>query len=570
MKMDVIQRQDNINKAVISLRKLLEIGLLGQYTWFEAIEVIAFGNVDSAGNRPTRNVFSIYVAEHGEMPSTSRSIFLDKKSKKLKGFDGWSFRVTKRPVGISELLESLECYGRIGTWTPPGQPPLEVGNLVARPAAFCPPDSHTDVPLNAVLKNNFWSGSYVIELKDDEKSTLRDLARKDAAFGELSEWLMTMLPLNLARVPDRIGDVLFQIPANALVVNFRRRPGKPVELRLAWNPEIKARPVLAEYRVEQDGLISCFSRFDLQEGAWAFDIPETSGDLQMSVWDIENNLLLAATATLQVHGGKWRFESHTSSGVAEPRRFKAIGPGGDAEIHEIALMEPSGGWRHHRQPRRPEDVDWRARRELKARMNQLVVSRKFLQYGHDSARQQDERRRALEDLRVLIRSVSHGAVYLWDPYLSANDVLNTLAFCTDAGTELWGLTSSKPSKMRQCDTNDDVDDIDSADAADATDREQWIETQRNTLDDAFDGPPCMKLEFRMSWGIQGSFHDRFLIFPGLGRGRTRVWSLGASINHIGAQHCIVQEVSYPEPVLEAFQGFWEQSNRPEHLIWKYS
>jgi hypothetical protein len=80
----------------------------------------------------------------------------------------------------------------------------------------------------------------------------------------------------------------------------------------------------------------------------------------------------------------------------------------------------------------------------------------------------------------------------------------------------------------------------------------------------------MKLEFRMSWGIQGSFHDRFLIFPGLGRGRTRVWSLGASINHIGAQHCIVQEVTYPEPVLQAFQGFWEQSNRPEHLIWKYS
>lgn len=562
-------RLENIQKAVSALNELIEPGLLGQYTWFEAIEVIAFGSADSDGKKPIRNIFSIYVAEHGEMPPTPQPIFLDKKSKKLKGFDGWSFRVTKRPVDISELMESLHCYGRSGTWAPPGQPALEVGNLVATSPVFCPPDSRIEVPLNAVLKNNFWSGSYVIELKDDEKSTLAELARKEVLFEELSEWLITMLPLNLARVPDRIGDVLLQIPANALVAEFRRLPDMPLELCLAWNPAVSARPVLGEYRIEHDGIISCFSRFDLTEGAWALDIPQASGDLQFSVWDMENKLLLAASTT-HAQGGKWRFESHISSGMAMPRRFKVIGPSGDSETHEVALMEPSGGWRHHRQPRHPEDVDWKAIRQLKARMKRLVASRKFLQYGLEGATRQEERRRALDDLRVLIRSVSQGAIYLWDPYLSANDILNTLAFCTDAGTQLWGLTSSKPSKMRRGYTDDAANDIDETDPADATDREKWIATQHDILNEAFTGPPCMKLEFRMSWGIQGSFHDRFLIFPGLGRGRTRVWTLGASINHIGAQHCIVQEVTYPEPVLQAFQSFWHQSAQPEHLIWKYS
>lgn len=154
--------------------------------------------------------------------------------------------------------------------------------------------------------------------------------------------------------------------------------------------------------------------------------------------------------------------------------------------------------------------------------------------------------------------------------MSANDILNTLAFCTDAGTQLWGLTSAKPSKMRP-DYSDDVDD-DSTEAnpADATERVKWITAQHEVLSKAFTGSPSMTLEFRMSWGIQRSFHDRFLIFPGLGLGRTRVWSLGASINHIGAQHCIVQEVTYTEPVLQAFQSFWNQSAKAEHLIWKYS
>jgi hypothetical protein len=562
-------RLKNIQEAVSALNELIAPGLLGQFTWFEAIEVIAFGDTDLDGKKAVRNIFSIYVAEQGEMPIAPKSFFLDKKSKKLKGFDGWGFRVTKRPVDISELMTSLRCYGRSGIWAPPGQPALEVGNLVATSPVFCPPNSRIEVPLNAVLKNNFWSGSYVVELKDDGKSALADLARKEVLFEELSAWLITMLPLNLARVPDRIGDVLFQVPANALIAEFRRPPGKPLELCLAWNPVVSARTILAEYRIEHDGIISCFSRFNVTEGAWAIDIPQASGDLQFSVWDMDNKLLLAASTTY-AQGGKWRVESHISSGMETPRRFKLIGPSGDSETHEIALMEPSGGWRNHRQPRHPEDVDWKAIRQLKAKMKQLVASRKFLQYGLEGSKRQDERHRALDDLRVLIRSVSQGAIYLWDPYLSANDILNTLAFCTDAGTQLWGLTSAKPSKMRTDYSDDEANDIDETDPTDTTDREKWIATQHGILNEAFTGSPCMKLEFRMSWGIQRSFHDRFLIFPGLGRDRTRVWSLGASINHIGAQHCIVQEVTYPEPVLQAFQSFWHQSAEPEHLIWKYS
>lgn len=559
------KRQENMREAVKALKELLAPGLLGNYTWLEAIEVIAFNRPKNSDKAVAHNIFSIYIAESGAQPPKPEHLFLNEKSKKLKGLDGWSFRVTKRPVGIAELLTCIEHYGSTGIWLPPDQSALQVGKLAATPPMFCPPDSRTEVPLNAVLKNNFWAGSYVVELKDEDKSTLPNLVRIDALFEELSDWLTTLLPLNIARIPDRIGDVLFQIPANALIAEYRRPPDLPVELRMAWSPDITPRPVVGEYRVEQDGLIVSLARFDFPVGTASLHVPSTSGDIRFSVWDTEKQLLLAAMSVSNAFGGKWRIESRTSTPIEQPRKFNVVGTADTIETHTINLMEPAGGWRGHRQPQRPQEIDWRAARELKARMKQLVVSRKFVQYGYGKASQREERQRAIEDIRHLIRTASQGAIYLWDPYLSANDILNTLAFCTDAGTELRGLTSSKPSKNRFTDEETD----EHSDEVTITAREDWIKVQQNTLNTQFISPPNMKLEFRMSWGIQGSFHDRFLIFPGLSQGRTRVWSLGASVNHIGAQHCIVQEVAYPEPVLQAFQNFWDQSDQPEHLIWKY-
>lgn len=566
------KRQKNMLDAATALRELLKPGLLGNYAWVEAVEVIAFSSTRGTDDVLVRNIFSIYVAEPGERPPEPGRLFMDKKSKKLKGLDEWSFRVTKRPVEISELLECIERYGCSGVWHPPGQKPLQVGDLVAATPMFCPPDARIEIPLNAVLKNNFWSGSYVIEFKDESKSSLTKLVEQDAMLDELSGWLTTMLPLNISRIPDRIGDVLFQIPSLAVIAEFQRRPEMPVDLSMAWSPEIAPRPVVGEYRIEQDGLITSLARFDFPEGTSSLDIPPTSGELRFSVWDAQKNVLLAATGILTAYSGKWRTETFTSTVAEQPRRFKAMGPADVEEVHEIPIT--IGNSRRPRQSLRPEEIDWRARRELKARMNQLVASRKFMQYGAGTASRRDERQRALDDLRQLIRKASQGAIYLWDPYLCANDVLNTLAFCMDAGTELRGLTSSKPSKpskppKKTALENDTEDENDGeSEPAVVNARQAWIKAQQETLNSAFDGPPNLRLDFRMSWGSQGSFHDRFLVFPGLGRGRTRVWSLGASVNHIGAQHCIVQEVAYPEAVLQAFDAFWNQSNTPGHLIWK--
>ncbi|MYM96067.1 VPA1262 family N-terminal domain-containing protein [Duganella vulcania] len=560
------KQKEHLQEAVSDLKYLLAPGLLGHYTWFEAVELIAFREVQGTSTKEVHNVFSVYIAEQGDMPPSPCDPFLSKKSKKLSGLKGWQFRVTRRPVAIDAVLECIERYRRDGIWLPPGMPALIIGALHASPALFCPPDAWSSIPLNSVLKNNFWSGSYVLELKDHAKSTLQDLVTRDALVEQLSVWLGTLLPLNLSRVPDRIGDIVLQVPANALMVEFRRRPGAPVDLQVAWNPCIAPRAVAVDYRVEQEGLIS-LQRAPLPVGHLQWQIPPLAGSLQFSVYDTENGMLLAATAPSQVHTKTRTIESYNST-LVEPRRFSVEEPGRQIVTHKVAVWEPSGGGRAAWTAMLPRETDWRGRRELKEKMKQLIESRRFLQYGQGTAHAQAEQMRALQDLRELIRTVNQGAVYLWDPYLSANDILNTLTFCTDTGTELRALTSTKGASLHE--TGAQTRQADGVpDMSDDSKRQKWIETQHRTLETAFETPARMRLEYRLSSTEKGSFHDRFLIFPGLGRDRTRAWSLGASINHIGAQHCIVQEVAYPEPVQQAFEDFWQQSQDAEFLVWKY-
>lgn len=583
--MNDTERVATLRDAATALKGLVEPGLLGNFTWFDAVQVTRFEKADGGQVSASRNVFSIFVAETGDPPPTPASPFLSKPMT-LKGLASSRFGLIRQPITPEQLLTALERYAASGVWQPFPIGPLQVGKLVAPPHVFCPADTHTKVPLNGVLKNNFWAGSYVVELRDDAKTGLQELVNDGSIFEELSAWLETMLPLSIARVPDRIGNIVFQVPSRAVIAEFHHQPSKPVELLLAWEPGITPRPVSGEYRVEQDGLVTSFARFEYPLGRAHLNVPMTGGDIRFSVWDDQKKMLLAASSHLNASDGRYSFESKTSVQTKHPRRWEATGPGNVTEQHQLSVIEPMSGWRAHAQPRRVQGTDWRAQRELRASMKRLVARKKFLQYGSEGSNPQDEQRRALLDIRTLIREVSQGAVYLWDPYLSANDILNTLAFSNNAATELRGLTAWQPLPPPPASTGvcgkcgADPSSTAAAATAPATPvagpagspplpaREVWIAKQKATLDTAFVGDANLKLEYRISWGVQGSFHDRFLIFPGLGRARTRVWSLGASINHIGTQHCIVQEVEYPEMVLDAFQRFWDDCAKSTHLIWK--
>jgi len=79
----------------------------------------------------------------------------------------------------------------------------------------------------------------------------------------------------------------------------------------------------------------------------------------------------------------------------------------------------------------------------------------------------------------------------------------------------------------------------------------------------------LRLEYRVRRGPAGfGFHDRFLIFPRSEDSPARAWSLGTSVNMLGKEHHILQQVDDGQLVADAFEELWKELIKPEHLIWK--
>ena len=51
--------------------------------------------------------------------------------------------------------------------------------------------------------------------------------------------------------------------------------------------------------------------------------------------------------------------------------------------------------------------------------------------------------------------------------------------------------------------------------------------------------------------------------------KPQVWSLGTSVNSLGKSHHIIQSVSHPQPIVDAFEELWDKLSVEECLVWKH-
>ena len=144
-----------------------------------------------------------------------------------------------------------------------------------------------------------------------------------------------------------------------------------------------------------------------------------------------------------------------------------------------------------------------------------------------------------------------GMVYLWDPYLSVDDLLETWYYTTVFGMPLHAITSKSARK-----TNHEKEEVSA-----------WIQEQRQRIQSRSNNRG-ISLELRCQWGTHGyGFHDRFLMIVREHK-TPEVWSLGTSVNSIGTSHHILQKVSHPQMVVDAFEKLWDLLSAEECLVWK--
>jgi hypothetical protein len=541
------------------LKKLLTPGLLGRYTHFEATEIF----VSRGKGQAPENVFTVLVVEDRRDEAAQQPNYLSKPIN-LKPLGGWTFGVKRYTSPITALEQEISTLEQNGIWKGSGEE-LRFGKLTAIPSQFVAPDSSTVIPFNRVLKNNFWNGCHVLEWSDRDKKHLEALFAEAPLIQELSEKIEKVIPINLAGFSDRLGNLIVQLPVTALLTKFVPRRDGICTVKSAWRADCMARAVRATTFSEFDGVIRAFASASIQGPETLLAGAAGRGTQHGFVWDDANDVLLAVsgptnfieTIGLNMHAvdGEPRTLSFTQAdgtvrteriGVQNAANLSVIGDGDGDE---------TGGKTRNRLYRERESA--------------LASQRVFVQYKPQDSTPASERARALSDLRTLIRRHGQVGAWLWDPYLGAYDVLDTLFYASTSGADLRALTEAKePPDSEAVSPASPVTTQGGHGGKSPTRAERFVQKQRAILAGVQSNWRGFRLEFRARLGQAGwGFHDRFLILP-QHDGAALAWSLGTSVNSLGTEHHILQQVDDGQLIANAFVDLWDKLSAPEHLIWK--
>ncbi len=562
------------------LEKLLVPGVIGLYHSFEVTEIVGFQK-----DRPPTNFLSLLVAEPGEPPATSpaETSPINPRSMALPGTK-WKFGVWRGRIAPQHLIDALRQFGDTGEWRLGGSA-LRMGKLTAVPPQYVPADSNQPHPWNGVLKNNFFGGSHILELFDTEKNDVRFLHEKPKFLIQLASLVRPYVSLGIDGLSDRLGNILIQLPVTAVTTQIRGSPEGDLLLNAVWHSKVLARPLRVCSEIYEDTTFDGFSSKPVGNELVRLPLHSQRGGAKYVIWDDVNEVILGAISQIA-------FMTAVSIG------FEIAGEG--FAPREFRVPEVSGGFKRVSVPlknaarssligksypnlREP----WRSKRVFRDGLYKIQQRKEFVQYGGPSTSGFDD---ALTDIHCLLANHGITGAWLWDPYLDAVDVLNTLFYCPHPGAELRALTSGKePACPRRASEspnsaafapvspeicaatqNSQPDDIEIAitptESQGAT--SLWKSRQAVVINEAIGSCEGLKLEFRIREGGAGwSFHDRFLIFP-TESGGALAWSLGTSINSLGKSHHILQKVADGELIKQAFLELWDKLAAPDYLVWK--
>lgn len=558
------------NSFIDEFNLLTKRGMIGLFDHFELVEVVRYAD----GSKQPTNVLTIAVAiENGTSAETQR---LNADRIRLSKLKGCNFGVFRSVPSIDAFRSALSNWVQNGVWQPSSMP-ISVGTLTPVPKQFVPPNSATEIPLNAALKNNFFAGSYVLELFDVQKTMHSGFEKSPSALQELSESVSELIPLQLASLSDRLGNIVIQFPIDAIRVNFQANR-EHYQVEVAWHPLIAPRDLIATAQTEYDKSIISFAQATVQSGTVGLGNDPGHGGLNGFIWDTQNEILLAATG--EASSIKTIF-SNMVLGQPEPRTIpRKIGASEAKQRIKLSSPPMLSVIGDNPDASITKSISKRAYDRERSKLAEL---RQFDQYASEPASGSFERERALNDVRKLI--ASHGAfgVWLWDPFLSPQDLLDTLFHNPTSGAPMRALTSLKvytesngspPQPLKSLGSNKKLKVLERN--SNRTARQQEVSTKsdllksyRSMLSNLPGNFRGLGIEFRSAHGQLGwQFHDRFLIFPKSEHDRAKAWSLGTSVNSLGKSHHILQQADNAQLIADAFQLLWDAVDHSNNLIWK--
>nr|MBD2222859.1 hypothetical protein [Calothrix sp. FACHB-1219] len=281
----------SIPEQVAHLQNLLSPGVLGTYRSFEVTELVGF-----QPNQAPHNFFSLLVAEHAPAPPASRgtdSFISGESPLRLRGTD-WKFGVLRHRISLQQGIDALVRYDNTKVWSPVDEA-LGVGELRPAPPQFVPADGSGAHPWNGLLKNNFFEGSHVVELCDEEKPQVLFLLQQPELLADLAAQVQQYVP-GIDGLSDRLGNVLFQVPATIVSFGIRGSAHGHITLSPAWHPTATPRPLRVSFERYRDGTVDDFAAGPIQCAVTNFPLHVPNGGPRYVVWDDAHQVVVGASA----------------------------------------------------------------------------------------------------------------------------------------------------------------------------------------------------------------------------------------------------------------------------------
>lgn len=528
------KEQFSIQYMLQQYDELLACEKLGYYNSCEMISVLIY-------ERRTKEVFNFYtifvMEEH--LTVKEESVFVTSKLIPIsERFSMGIQRKVQKVEKIRPIIQSL-CERKESHSVDIGDGDLQIGKFEMVPKTFIPKDSTMEIILNRVLKNNFQNGSYILEFFDAEER-VKNLFSKDE-LNKITSTLFARIPIDLFTLSDRIGNFIFQFPSINTQITYETDEKERtlyyklnVDERLGEeNNFIMQCELMSDDNIVGFGIAECKK----SESRITFQVGNTSPVCRTTLIDIDSQLILSRQDSSFMRQASIRMQIGMKYGE---QRLIFDADGKIADVVDIFSGENInvGSPIIRNREKRIE------KRQYRQRVEKLYCSREFRRYGRMT-----ERDKALKDIIALMNLGDGGKVYLWDPYLTLEDLLETWYYTKTYYMQLKAITSSEIADKRRISV------------------EEWIRQQRDFIDGR-SNHYGIKLELRCQWKEYGyHFHDRFLMVIKDDE-KPRVWSLGTSINSLGNKHHIIQNVEHPQMIVDAFEELWNELDSEECIVWK--
>lgn len=515
--------------------ELISCKSLGDYNCCEMISIFLWNKKQKLAS----NIYTIFTFEE-RLSVDEKSEDLFQKLQRIT--DEYSLGIQRKISKVPEIRDVFKilCTSREQQRIDIGNGDLQVGHLEGVTKVFIQQDSTIEILMNKILKHNFRNGSYVLEFFDIDKTVLKMWTSKELE--KLTEKIHVVLPIDLFSVYDRIGNFLFQFPSlNVRTSYLTNETESELTYQVSFCKECEKDDefILLSEGHTDDSIVAFGTKIFTRDGCnVTFKVGDASRICKTTVIDLKRQLILSrqdtsfireilTTMELGFQYGKQRLIYDEEGALVS-----AIEP---VCAENICVGAPIYRMRD----------DYIRNRQYDRRVEELYARAEFRRYGRNV--QADK---AVADVIALMNRVTIGKVYLWDPYLTVEDLLHTWYFTTSTNVSLYAITSGEIAEKR----NMSID--------------EWISKQQKIMDKR-SNHYGIHAELRCQWGNYGySFHDRFLMNVRQGEDRPQVWSLGTSINSLGNKHHIIQSVEHQQMLVNAFEELWEELSDPECLVWK--